>query len=178
MTNKRRPITWGPNPAGNLAPFEVDAFGRIFNAQTNKIAKPMSRIDAAKTWNEDAGGSRWRQLDPARPNHIGQRIRGPKAEDLIRGYSDDLLLDPLTGKVFREAQIVTRWLFDDRAPTAVWSDASNPPPKCDVAFEPDEWIRASGELEEGWVVLRMDKEFNSLFHGPSMAARQFDTPST
>lgn len=178
MSNERRRITWGTDSQDTLEPFVVDYFGQVFHTKTGKLVKSMTRTEAMKTWNQDAGGDRWKTVDLSKTYHVGKRIETMRPEELIRGWSDDLYIDLATGKAERRAEDVTRWLFDDRTSSPIWSDASLPPPRPTVRLQPDEWLSASGDVDTGWVVVRVKNQFNSLFHGPSMAARAFDMPST
>jgi hypothetical protein len=155
---ERRRIVWGNQEHANLDPFVVDMFGRVFNDQTGQAVTPLTLGKAAKAWRRSGDPGRMHTFDPEAPNLAGEKLPAPKPTELVREWSDALLVDPVTAEAEPVRESVTRWLFDMQGLTGV------------AYREPPEWLPVAGNPHGDWFSVKIEDRFVSVLHGPSVAA--------
>ncbi len=179
---ERRRIVWGDGENANLDPFVVNVFGRVYNGNAIRPIKALDRKAAAHSWNLHGDGSTRFAVDPGKATLRGPRQPNQRADELVRTWSHDLLVNPNTGESTPVRQTYTCWLWLllKMPESAVWRNRDEPPPVV-LLDEPPEWLPLAGDPNNGWFEVEIESRFVSVFHGPSVAAWLFDnadSPST
>lgn len=126
-------------------PYAINEAGRfVVNRRTRKTANPISLDQAALLWNEFARGENLRgDVEGAGTSTTAKGRPVARIEELARDGQAE-------------------WLWINRSPcTATVSASTEPPHK----------ILLAGDPTQHWFLIRLSQRFETLFHGPSMAAK-------
>ncbi len=126
-------------------PFVINSSGTgVFNSKTRKRASRLSIEEAAAHWNRFARGGNLRG-DVEGAGTSATRIGRPVAR---------------AAELVRDGKVAVLWI--DRSPAST---------SVEGLLEPASEIPLIGDPDQDWFLLRMDRQFHCLFHGPSVAAR-------
>lgn len=129
--------------------YEIDCFGQVFNSDSGIQLKALTRIHAAKVWNQKSRA---------------RNFKGPFIDGIGTGRSKSNRARVTVNQLIQSDQVA--WLYLSKEyHEATWKSGELPP----ASFMPEEWIPLAGDPDVGWVMATPD-EYGTLFHGPSVAA--------
>ncbi|MDB4780369.1 hypothetical protein OAG48_00400 [bacterium] len=194
MSIERRRIVFGNGESDHLDPFVVDCFGRVYNSRSKpgKAKKNFDRRELAKRWQQALNWGTGKNPAPPSLRLAGDenmvRVEETKIELILaaKHESTSALDYEQWNAVFDECAV---WKFLDQRPRRlkdseieqIWRRTITLSIREQVKMTsgsarsvPPNWLPMSGDIDSGWVVLKIEKQFLTLFHGPSMAANVFD----
>ena len=126
--------------------YAMDQHGEVWCLSTNKHAHVLTMAEAVKAWNQES------MVKWARPSFL-------QGVGTHRGVG---------GRAIVSMNSLTQgdkvaWLYT----TPEIIEALRKPNETFTYALPDEWIELCGSSDSGWVMIKT-KQFESLFHGPSV----------